>query len=73
MEVFYAGLAEILEIDTDKVGPGLDLSKLAWDSLAVISTIALVDEHFGVMLDGKSLAQCQRVGDIEALIAKKKG
>jgi len=73
MENFYAGLAEVLEIDAAKVGPELDLTKLAWDSLAVVSTIALVDEQFNVMLDGKALAQCKRVADIEALIAKKKG
>jgi acyl carrier protein len=73
METFYAGLAEILEIEASEVGPELDLTKLAWDSLAVVSTIALVDEQFDVMLDGKALAQCARVADIEALIAKKKG
>ena len=73
MENFYAGLAEVLEIDVSKVGPELDLTKLAWDSLAVVSTIALVDEQFNVMLDGKALAQCQKVADIEALIARKKG
>ena len=73
METFYTGLAEILEIDAGRVGPDLDLTKLAWDSLAVVSTIALVDEQFNVMLEGKALAQCQKVSDIEALIAKKKG
>ncbi len=72
MEAFYVGLAEILEIEASKVSSELNLTELAWDSLAVISTIALVDDQFSVMLDGKALAQCQRVADIEALIAKEK-
>lgn len=72
MENFYAGLADILEIDVARVGPGLNLTELAWDSLAIVATIALVDENFGFTPSGSALAKCQTVADIEALIREKK-
>jgi acyl carrier protein len=42
--------------------------------LAIVSTIALADDCFGVMLEGKALGDCQTIADIEKLIeAAKKG
>lgn len=73
MEAFYEGLAEVFEIDVTEISPSLDLTKMDWDSLAFISTIALVDDCFNVMLDGQSLVDCQTVADIEKLITKKQG
>ncbi|MFC4160129.1 acyl carrier protein [Chitinimonas lacunae] len=72
MERFYEGLAEIFEIDTAQVTPELVLAEVGWDSLAIVSTIALVDELFDVMLNGKALAQCSTVADIQALIEAKR-
>ena len=70
MTTFYEGLAEILEVDTDAITPELQLASANadWDSLAVVSTIALIDDCYNVMIDGKSLAACEKVADIEALI-----
>lgn len=72
MSEFYEGLAEILEIDTSAVNSELDLQAHNWDSLAVVSTIALCDDCFNVMLDGQALNDCKTVADIEKLIAAKK-
>lgn len=69
MSEFYEGLAEILEIEPAQVTPALNLLDHAWDSLAVVSTIALVDECFNVLLDGQSLGKCTTVADIDKLIA----
>ena len=68
MSAFYEGLAEILEIEPAEVGPDLSLTEHHWDSLSVVSTIALVDECFNHLVEGASLARCERVSDIEALI-----
>ncbi|MFZ6771277.1 acyl carrier protein [Undibacterium sp. SXout7W] len=68
MQEFFEGLAEILEIDVALVTPELHLQDYAWDSLAVVSTMALVDDIFSVMLDGQSLSKCLSVADIVALI-----
>jgi acyl carrier protein len=69
MSAFYEGLAEIFEIEPDMVGPDLVLADHNWDSLAIVSTIALADECFDRLLPGAALARCERVSDIEALIA----
>jgi len=72
MEAFYTGLAEILEIEPAQVTAELDLADHNWDSLAVVSTIALCDECFNVMLDGQALTNCKTVADIEKLISAKR-
>jgi acyl carrier protein len=69
MSAFAAGLAEILEISEGEIKPELVLAAHNWDSLAVVSTIALIDEVFGRLVNGASLAACITVSDIEALAA----
>lgn len=73
MQKFYEGLAEILEIEPADTDASLVLADHAWDSLAVVSTIALIDEVFGVVVPGQSLLECKTAGDIEALIRAAKG
>lgn len=67
---FYEGIAEIFEVDAAAISGDFDLQSadVAWDSLAIVSMIALIDECFGAMLDGSDLTECQTVSDIEALI-----
>jgi acyl carrier protein len=40
----------------------------AWDSLAVLSFIAMVDEKFKVQLSGKDIAGCATVNDLAQLL-----
>lgn len=68
MSAFYAGLAEIFEIDESEVTADLELATQNWDSLAVVSTIALIDEVYGQLVDGQALAKAATVGEIDALI-----
>lgn len=70
MSQFNEGLAEILEVDLASINSQFVLTSgdADWDSLAIVSTIALVDDCYNVMLDGKKLAACETVADIEALI-----
>ncbi|MNN83852.1 hypothetical protein D3C81_2009430 [compost metagenome] len=35
-----------------------------WDSLGVVSTIAIVDGMFGIQLDGEVIANCITLGDL---------
>ena len=67
MDAFTSGLAEIFEVDDSEISPGFDLESHNWDSLAIVSVIALVDSCFGKLLNGKALAACKTVSDIEAL------
>jgi acyl carrier protein len=42
-----------------------------WDSLAVISFIALVDEKLGLAVEGEALAKARSVADLLALVDMK--
>jgi acyl carrier protein len=60
-------MAEILEIEPSEIRPDLSLEEVSWDSLAVVSTIALVDDVYGVTLNPNALAECSTISDIERL------
>lgn len=65
---FLAALEEMLELDAGTLPPDAPLDSLeAWDSLAVISFIALVDEHFDHVVAGEDLARARTVADLLAL------
>lgn len=70
MSEFYEGMAEVFEIEASEITSDFDLNscETAWDSLAVISTIALVDRCFGLTLNGEKLNDCKAISDIEKLI-----
>lgn len=70
MNAFYEGLAEILEVEPDTVSSSMELEESAWDSLAVVSTIALIDEVYDQQVNADALVECRTVGDIEKLVAK---
>lgn len=74
MSEFYEGMAEIFEVDVSNISAEFELhsGEAAWDSLAIVSTIALADDCFGVMLEGKALGECKTIADIENLIAAAK-
>lgn len=70
MGEFYEGMAEIMEVDISKISSDFELhsGEAAWDSLAIVSTIALADDCFGVMLKGQALNECLTIADIEKLV-----
>lgn len=68
MNKFREGLADIFEVAEADITPAFDLAAHNWDSLAIVSTLALIDECFDIMVDGKALMACETVADIEALI-----
>lgn len=67
MSEFYEGLAEILEVDTSEVNSDMELGD-SWDSLAIVSTIALIDDVYDIQVRPEKLADCETVGDVEALV-----
>lgn len=44
----------------------------AWDSLSHINMIVEVERHFGISFRNSEIARLQCVGDLKALIQKKK-
>lgn len=73
MSTFYEELAEILELEPGQVTPELRLEDTPWDSLAVVSSIALIDELYDVAVSADALNNCETVGDIDNLILREKG
>lgn len=67
MSDFRSGLAEILEVEAGELEDGFELGEL-WDSLAVVSTLALIDEVHDVSVSAEDLAECKTVGDIRQLV-----
>lgn len=69
MSAFYEGMAEILELEPDQINPELRLEDVNWDSLAIVSTIALIDDVYGVAVNASKLAECATIADIEKVAA----
>lgn len=65
---FLLALDEMLELDAGTLTGAEELESLDnWDSLAVISFIALVDEKLGLVVEGEKLAKAKTVNDLLAL------
>lgn len=64
-ESIVKGMAEILEL-TECTPETVLLDTCAWDSLALVATMALLDEH-GINADPELLQLCITVGDIAEL------
>lgn len=41
-----------------------------WDSLAILTTLSMVDQEYGVTLTGADLQACETIGDVYARIGK---
>ena len=67
MEEFLPKLAEILEEDEVKLEDRLEAFE-EWDSLSVLSVLAMIDSDYNVMLESEALADLTTVGDLLALV-----
>ncbi len=68
---FLEDLADVLEVEPEELTPEFAFGEHNWDSLAVISSIALMDEHFDVTVEGRHLQNCGSPGELLALIQEK--
>jgi acyl carrier protein len=57
-------LEEVFEQDPGVLTPGMALEELNWDSMAMLTVIALVKEHFDKKLEGPQIKAFKTVGDI---------
>jgi acyl carrier protein len=67
MNEFLKNIADVLEVEklneTDKMN---DFPQ--WDSLSVLSTIALIGSNYGINLTAAELRAAETAGDIWALV-----
>jgi acyl carrier protein len=69
---FLLSLDELLELEPGTVKGSETLESLeGWNSLAIISLMALMDERFGVALQPRRIAACTTVADLVALLDDK--
>lgn len=57
-------LEEMFEIDSGALTPETALETLNWDSMAMLSLIAMVNEQFGRRILGDQLKGFKTIGDI---------
>jgi acyl carrier protein len=68
---FYLKLDEILDLPPGTLKGDEALDELeGWDSVAVITFIAMADSEFGAMLPPKEIAVCSNVRDLADLVAR---
>ena len=71
IDSFLSALAESIELPENSLKEDTELQDIQWDSLAIISCIAVADEHFNIMLSGDELANVSNIKDIIDLILTK--
>ena len=67
---FLIKMSEALELEEGILSFDTDFSELNWDSLAVITAIAIVDECFGVVISAEKIFYCQNLNDIIEIACK---
>jgi acyl carrier protein len=71
MEQFFSKLSTILEVDEVKPDDLFE-SFQSWDSLTVLSVIAMIDADYGINLMATDLAGIKTPGELANLIDSKK-
>ena len=69
MEDFIKQFAELLEIDGAEISEDTKLDTIEdWDSLALVSFIALADQKYGKQLSGQELLKAQAIADLYHMV-----
>jgi acyl carrier protein len=65
-------LAYLLEIDKSLLTLNTELESFSnWDSLAVVSMIAMIDQEFKVIMDWREITSCKTLQEIFILANQK--
>jgi len=65
---FLTDLADTLEVEASDLSNDFVLEQGNWNSLSLVATMALIDEHCDVTVDVLALRKCVTVGDVLRLI-----
>lgn len=69
---FLNALEQIMELDDNTLKGNEQLIDMRqWDSIAFLSAIAMLDEKFGIIIQGDKLEKITNVADLVALVADK--
>lgn len=68
---FYQKIDDLLELPSGSVKGSTALADTEeWDSLAVITFIAMVDGEYSISLPANEIANCGTIDDLAALVEK---
>lgn len=66
----YKLVDEVLELDEGTTkGDGV-LEEIGWESISIVSFIALVDEEFEIVLSAEKIVKCETIEDLAILVQK---
>lgn len=68
-DLLMLNLHTLLEKDPGTLQGPEPLEAIGWDSLSVISFIALVDEEMGFTVNPSALAKCKTLNDVVTLVS----
>ncbi len=72
-EKFLEELALLFSVKREELNSDFPLDpKAHWDSLTIISTMALMDDHFQIEISGKQMRSCSTIGDLLKFIENNK-
>ncbi len=64
-------IANILEMEVDELNQETVLDDTGtWDSVAVLSVIAIINEKFNKFPDSKDILACNTIGDLMAIMSE---
>jgi acyl carrier protein len=73
MEDFLNNMADALNQPGAKFTPEQKLQDLPnWDSLAILTTLSMMDQEYGVVMSGAELQSCDTVADLFAKVQELK-
>lgn len=62
-------IADMMELEAEKLSKDTELKSLdEWDSLAVLSFVAMMDEEFGKNINGCQVRGCKTIADLMAMM-----
>jgi acyl carrier protein len=68
---FYSKLAELMELSDGAISGSSVLADIPeWDSVAVISFIAMADSDYSATVPPERIARCRTVDDLAGLVAE---
>ena len=66
---FFVLVAEVLEVEPEGLSGSDFIADVGnWDSLAVISFVAMVDREFDIIIEGERLHRAKTLDDLAALV-----
>lgn len=65
---FKSEIAEILDVEEQEISLTFALDDSNWDSLAKVTTAALIDEVYSKIVDAEELSDCKSLNELMLLI-----